>query len=225
MFKTELHLHSAEVSHCGKVYSPDIVKKYKEAGYDTVVLTNHMSKYTFRSKNEGAWDGMTWDEKVTFFISGYKKLKEAAGDELNVILGMELRFYKSPNDFLVYGVTEEFLRKSGDIMDTTLKELKPILEENGMLIYQAHPFRNGMEITKPELLDGIEVFNGHCNHDSRNNIARLWAERFDLKKTSGSDFHHDYQKPAGGILTDMEIKDNETLLEVLKNGQYQLITD
>lgn len=35
-----------------------------------------------------------------------------------------------------------------------------------MLFYQAHPFRNSMKITNPELLDGIEVYNGHPGHDS-----------------------------------------------------------
>ncbi len=224
MFKTELHLHSKEVSHCGKASAKEIVRFYTEADYNTVVLTNHMSKFTFRKENEGAWDGMTWQEKVTFFVDGHKKLEEAADGKLNVILGMELRFHKCPNDFLVYGATEEFLRRSEDLMELSLKKVKPIFESEGILIYQAHPFRNGMEIMKPELLDGIEVFNGHPAHDSRNNIARLWAEKFNLPGICGSDYHHTYQTPCAGILTDSEIKTNEDLLNVLRTRNYQMIT-
>ncbi len=224
MFKTELHLHSSEVSNCGHVAAENIVKFYKEAGYDTVVLTNHMSKFTFRKENKGAWDGMTWDEKVKFFLDGYYKLKDVSGDRLNIILGIELRFHKCDNDFLVYGVTEEFLKQSGDLMEMSLKTVKPIFEKNNILIYQAHPFRNGMEIMKPALLDGIEVFNGHPNQESRNNFARLWAEKFSLPGISGSDYHHPYQKPNGGILTDNEIKTNDDLVSVLRSGNYQLIT-
>lgn len=223
MFKTELHLHSAEVSDCGRVFSPEIVETYVKAGYDTVVLTNHMSRFTYKSKRNGAREDMTWDEKVDFYLDGYKKLCEAAEGKLNVILGMELRFDTDNNDYLVYGVTEEFMRNTGDLMKMSLKKLKPVFEENGILVFQAHPFRNNMQITNPALLDGVEVFNGHTDHDSRNVIAQIWAEKFGLKRTSGSDYHYSSQTPNAGMLTDVEVKDTAALVEILKNGQYQLI--
>lgn len=223
MFKTELHLHNAEVSDCGRVFSPEIVETYVKAGYDTVVLTNHMSRFTYKSKRNGAREDMTWDEKVDFYLDGYKMLCKAANGRLNVILGMELRFDTDNNDYLVYGITEEFMRKTGDLMKMNLKMLKPIFEENGILVFQAHPFRNGMQITKPELLDGIEIFNGHMDHDSRNVIAQIWAEKFGLKRTAGSDYHYSSQTPNAGMLTDVEVKDVSTLVEILRSGQYQLI--
>ena len=166
---------------------------------------------------------MTWDEKVDFYLDGYKALCDAAEGRLNIILGMELRFDKDNNDYLVYGITEEFLRQTGDLMKMNLKTLKPIFEENGILVFQAHPFRNGMQIVKPELLDGVEIFNGHMDHDSRNTIAQIWAEKFGFKRTAGSDYHYSSQVPNAGMLTDVEVKDVATLVEILKNGQYQLI--
>lgn len=224
MFKTELHLHSAEVSDCARVYSKEIADTYASNGYSTVVLTNHMSKFTFRSKRNGAREDMSWEEKVDFYLNGYHALKEAANRRFNVLLGMELRFYDGANDYLIYGITEDFLKSCDDLMAyKTVKALKPLLEENGLLIFQAHPFRNGMKVTDPRFLDGIEIFNGHIDHDSRNDIAELWAKKFGLLTSSGSDFHYDKQTPNAGILTDYEIKDNNTLVETLKNGQFTLI--
>ena len=224
MFKTELHLHSAEVSDCGRAYSKEIADIYADHGYSTVVIANHMSKYTYRSKRNGAREDMTWDEKVDFYLNGYHALKEAANGRFNVLLGMELRFYDCVNDYLVYGITEEFLRSNGDIMALkSAKEFRPLVDSNGLLFYQAHPFRNGMQVTDPKLLDGIEVFNGHPNHDSRNDIACMWADKFGLMRTSGSDFHFAGQTPNGGILTEYEIKDNETLVKTLKSGQFTLL--
>lgn len=225
MFKTELHLHSAEVSDCGRVFSKEIADTYAAHGYSTVVLTNHMSQYTYSSKRNGARPDMTWDEKVDFYLNGYRALTEAAAGRFNVLLGMELRFYDSFNDYLVYGVTEDFLRSNGDLMALkSVKALRPILDANGLLLYQAHPFRNGMQVTNPVFLDGIEVYNGHLDHDSRNDIAVMWADKFGLKRTSGSDFHYPTQEPNAGILTDFEIKDNETLVSTLKNGNFTLLT-
>lgn len=225
MFKTELHLHSAEVSDCGRAYVNDIVDVYEKNGYSTVVLCNHMSEYTYKSTRNGASLDMTWDQKVDFYLDGYYKLKEAAKGRFNVLLGMELRFYNSLNDYLVYGVTEDFLRSNGDLMALkNAKNLRPFIDENNLLLFQAHPFRNNMQVTDPKYLDGVETFNGHPHHDSRNDIATAWADKFDLLRSSGSDFHFPAQTPNAGILTDFEIKDNDTLVSTLKNGQFMLIT-
>ena len=224
MFKTELHLHSAEVSDCGRVYSQEIADIYAAHGYSTVVLANHMSKYTYLSKRNGANEHMTWKEKVDFYLDGYHKLREAANGRFNVLLGMELRLYDCLNDYLIYGITEDFLRSCDDLMaHKSIKDVKPMLEENGFLVFQAHPFRNGMMVTNPKYIDGIEIYNGHIDHDSRNDIAELWAKKFDLLVSGGSDFHYSAQTSNAGILTEFEIKDNKTLVEVLKNGQFTLI--
>ena len=42
---------------------------------------------------------------------------------------------------------------------------------------------------EPDLLDGLEVFNGNNTHDSHNALADYWADMNGLIKTSGSDFH------------------------------------
>ena len=97
------------------------------------------------------------------------------------------------------------------------------MRADGLLVYQAHPFRDKMQITSPELLDGIEVYNGHNGYESRNGFAMLWAEQYGLKKLSGSDFHKPCDLARGGILTNEAIKDEASLVKCLKEQTYQLI--
>ena len=104
----------------------------------------------------------------------------------------------------------------------SLKDFSVFAMENGLLIVQAHPFRNGMKIMPPQYLDGIETFNGHSGHDSRNDIAEAWARHFGLICTSGTDFHHPHQNPDAGIITHEPICTQEQLIAVLKSGNYTL---
>ena len=80
-----------------------------------------------------------------------------------------------------------------------------------------------MTVVDPKYLDGIEVYNGNDAHDSRNPIAEIWAERFSLIKTSGSDYHRPIHKANSGILTEHEIKTADELVATLRSGKYELI--
>lgn len=233
-FKTELHCHTGDVSNCGQETAEYIVSRYLEAGYTSLVVANHMSYYTFvgsRKKYsnflEKTQKSDSWQSKIDFFMTGYKNLVKAADGKLNILLGMEFRDFnpKVENDYLVFGVTEEWLRASEKISEMNIKEMSEYVHKSGMLIYQAHPFRNGMTIIKPNYLDGIEVFNGHNTHNSRNRIASIWADIHGLKRTSGTDFHEKSHVICGGILTDEPIKTGEQLLDTLKNESYELIVD
>ena len=218
MFKTELHCHSKDASGCARIDVDTIVNKFTEGEYTTLVLTNHFGDFTYDYLKAESWDDM-----IDKYVGAYKKLKECADGKLNILMGMELRFKHNNNDYLVFGPDEEFLKSHPDIFDMKVWEFHKICQEKGYLLIQAHPFRNGMQIVKPELLDGIEIFNGHMDHDSRNVIAQIWAEKFGLKRTAGSDYHYSSQTPNAGMLTDVEVKDISTLVEILKSGQYQLI--
>lgn len=92
-----------------------------------------------------------------------------------------------------------------------------------MMVFQAHPFRDNMFITPPERLDGIEVYNGSIGHDSRNDVAYLWAQKLGLRMCSGTDFHHERHIIGGGIETDVPITSNAQLLDILRRGEYDLI--
>ena len=225
-FKTELHCHSTLVSACGRITPAEAVEKYLEAGYTTLVITDHISRDTFQSGNYlGAPD---WDAKVDFFLRSYHALQEVARGRLNILLGAEVRVDSHhAADYLIYGVTEEFLRKSGCLHNFHISDLSRVVREAGLLLVQAHPFRNQMVVTPPALLDGVEVFNASPAHAAfRGEMARLWAEHYNLIQTSGSDLHSPNPKQiAGGIETDEPITSNEQLLAVLRSGNYRILQD
>ena len=218
MFKTELHCHSKSVSACAQVSNEQIINKFKAAGYSTLVLANHFNRGT-----QGFLRCEEYGDFITAYLKGYKDLKKDAEGVLTILLGMELRFEENSNDYLVFGVTEEFLRNNPPLYNMNPESFSKLARENGLLFVQAHPFRNSMTIVNPRFLDGVEVFNGHMGHDSRNEIANMWAERFGLIKTSGTDFHYNNVPANAGILTETKIEDMATLIETLKNGKYELI--
>ena len=105
----------------------------------------------------------------------------------------------------------------------TLRSFSALAKEHGLLIVQAHPFRNGMKILPTELIDGYEVFNASPGHHSRNDLALLYCKKYQKIPTSGSDFHHEGASIAvGGILTDKPITSIAEHVETLRNGNYSL---
>lgn len=221
-FYTELHAHTAETSRCAKDKAETLVENYKNAGYRTVVITDHLSPSTFEAYKANA---LSWDDKIDIFLRGYRAAVLAAGTDLNILLGMELRFDRKGNfnDYLVYGITEDFLRKNGDLLQMRLSSFSKLAHQNGLLVVQAHPFRSGMKIVNPEHLDGIEVYNACIRHNSRNGIAEKWAKLHHLRGTSGSDYHRSEDTARGGIITKSEICTNDELLRVLREEDYTLV--
>jgi len=223
MYKSDLHCHTIDVSKCADLAMEEMIENYIKYGYSTMVITDHFSSATFEDKS-----ALTWSEKCDFYVSGYKRAKEFSNGRINVILGMEYRNIYTANDYLVYGVTEDFIKKYNksdeyNTLNMHLKDFCKIVHENGMLIYQAHPFRNGMTVMKPGYTDGIETLNAHKGHDSRNDVAKLWAKKYNLLECGGSDCHHKGGEGRGGIITDFEIKSNKDLLKALK-GDFSLIS-
>lgn len=221
IYKTELHLHSAEGSACGKATAEEIVEVYLEAGYTTLVLTNHFSPWTYKCSRYD-YSHFTPEQKAEYHIDAYHALKEAAGDKLCVLFGMELYPLDRDCDHLIYGMTEEFLREHPDLMELPFSKTSELVREAGMILCQAHPFRNNMKVGDPALLDGFEAYNAHTS-DFRNELAQRWADEFSLIKVGGSDYHGSHHKAESGILTDFPITSNEELLEVLRSGNYKIL--
>ena len=218
MYRLELHAHSSEVSTCAHADAETVIRRYRAAGYHGLVSTNHINGGTYRDMEE--WP---WEKKAEHFIAGYRALQKAAGEDFDVLLGCEINLTGSVNDYLVFGVTEDWLRGLGDPRGWKLDELSGRVRSAGLLLVQAHPFRYGSVIMRDELLDGVEIFNGNAWHDSHNYMAALWAQKRHLIATSGSDSHNADSLINGGILTERRIRDNQALLHTLRTGNFTLL--
>ncbi len=206
------------MSPCARVDAKTLVEKYIEAGYDGIYITDH-----FFAKNDfNNYYELSWRDFIDNHFSGYEAVSEAANGRIDVFCGAELRILTNINDYLVYGVDKNFFYEH-DLIKMTLCEVYDAIKGAGGLLFQAHPFRNNMVVTSPKYLDGIEVYNGNARQESRNTIAQVWADKFDLLKISGSDFHELEDLARGGILTPVKIKSERDFAEVIRSKNYSLI--
>lgn len=214
-YKYELHCHTGCVSRCGRVEPEEIVKLYKEKGYNGIVVTDHYSPMTF---------DRNWcpQKQIDFYLSGYRRMKAVAGDGFTVLLGMELRHYFTANDYLIYGIDEDFLYKAGNLMKVWEKDVYALAKSRGYLVYQAHPFRTGIRRCNPDYIDGVEVYNGKTVKQ-QNDEAYDWAKTNNKLMVSGSDFHTVKNLARGGIITTEPINNNDDLLRILKTQNFRRI--
>ena len=88
-------------------------------GFSGLVVTDHLHpEYLSRIDTEH-----DWQKAMDHYLSGYKASKKR-GDELgfDVILGAELRFPLNDNDYLVYGIDEDWLRSNPYMCCTSARE-------------------------------------------------------------------------------------------------------
>lgn len=215
-YKYDLHTHTGPVSLCASIDPKELVEIYYKNGYNGIVLTDHYSPMTFY-KNI-----VSPQRHIEEYLKSYRMLKDYCGNDFTVLLGLELRHYATANDYLIYGVEEDWLIKQGNMLLWNEKKMSEEVHNAGYLAYQAHPYRPFIRRCETELLDGIEVFNGHT--DSASNLkAYHRAVKYNMPMISGSDFHSRKDSPKGGIITDSVIKNNQQLLEILKNKEYEII--
>ena len=217
--KIELHAHSKEISSCGKLSVEELVLLYAASGYDALVLANHFNRETA--------DRLEKSEKKNFdelYFDTYEKAYSCGRKNgLLVLNGFEIRFDGSSNDYLLYGMDRETAMDYRRFFPMSAEEFGSFAREKGFLFYQAHPFRKGMKIVDPACLFGMEVKNAHPRHDSRNDIALLWAEKFSLHKIGGSDCHQKQDVAGSGIITERNVENMADLVSVLKEDAYTII--
>ena len=217
-YKYELHAHTKEVSVCAAIPVKNLIEEYKKAGYSGIVLTDHYSPMTFHIS-----EFFNKKKALEHYLRAYREAKQYETDDFTVLLGVELRFYATVNDYLIYGVTEEMLYDLPFLLKCYIKKASKLFRERGCVFIQAHPFRKMITRANPQYLDGVEVFNAKATKEE-NNDSLKWAEDAHIKiKTSGSDCHRKTGVGLGGIITDEPIKSNEDLLRILRSGKYELI--
>lgn len=217
----EMHFHTHETSPCAVVAAGEGVRAYKEKGYDGLVVTDHYFNGYFE---EILPPDMPWPEKMDHWLQGYRCAK-AAGDAcgLTVLLGMELRFSSCNNDYLVYGITEEFLMTHPQLYKMEPGTFSALAKEQGFWWAQAHPFRSWVTPwEEPRMLDGAEVYNGNPCQESHNDQALAWAKENGLPGIAGSDFHGWEALARAGVRFEAEIDSQAALLKALKGSQWEL---
>ena len=219
MFLFDTHVHTSEVSFCGQVPAKEMVKRYADAAYSGFVLTDHYNRYTM--ERHGARNDA---ERADAFLKGYRAAKEY-GDAIgfDVLFGMELALDGSYNEYLLYGMSEEFFCANTELYTCDLLTLRRLCDEQGILIVQSHPYRPGLTRGVPGFLDGVEVVNGNPRHNSQNNLAMQYAQNHGLMMTSGSDAHQIEDIGLGGMMTETRVTDMDTFQSVLREGSATLI--
>ena len=209
MYKTEAHLHTYPVSSCAQLTPVEQVRLFKEAGYDTVIVSDHFSPHHFKKLGEH----LTFAEKVDKLCDAYLEAK-AEGDRigLTVLFSVELSFHK--NHYLLYGVTREFLKLREDIFDIDIDELYAHLKSHGITIIQAHSHRAEKCVPHPHHVDGFEI-NFNLRKDNYNERTVKVAKEYDLPLTIGSDAHRPEDVGISATLSEEKIESIEQYLRLV----------
>ena len=210
--KIDLHIHSSEVSPCGRLTVEDLLELYSKTDYDGFVLTNHFSAYACGKAKEKGYDFHQ------LYHDTIRKAQELGkkGNFL-VLPGYELRFAGSDNDYLVYGVSEEDIPRFIELVPHGIENFYKQVKSERNVIIQAHPFRKGVTLAPLDSIDGIESFNIHPGHNSRVGIGARYAKLKDLLVTGGTDFHHEGHQALCLMRSKEEMKNSYDVAEAIKS--------
>lgn len=212
-YRIELHSHTSPVSPCSQVKPTDVVRIFRDAGYDGIAVTNHFFPGLL---------SMNADE----YVEAYKKdffeaVEEGERIGIKVYQGAELRFLnENNNDYLLFGYDFRQLKEIHDYLNGDLATFVSDFKTEDMLLVQAHPFRNGMFRADPKLLDAIEAFNVHPSHNSRIAQAAKYAAENKKIMTVGTDYHHIGHDGLSATRTHELPENTQELVKVLKSGDF-----
>ncbi len=191
----ETHLHTRPGSACAHNSGAEMAEAAHLAGYAGIIITDHNW-----GGNTGIDRALPWDKWVDEFITGYENaLEYGRKHDLDVFWGYEAG-YKG-TEFLIYGITPEWLKAHPEIRTADVKEQYRLIHEGGGMVIHAHPFREAGYIPEirlyPEYVDGVEGINAaHSSSRSASHNdpeydrrAIRYANEHDLPVTAGSDIH------------------------------------
>lgn len=224
-YKYQLHCHTAPCSACSMMSPQELARTLRDSGYSGACITNH-----FFNGNSGIDRSLSWEDFVGAYEKDYLECKKYADPlDVDVIFGIE-EGVGGGLEILCYGVTPDMLRAHPELREKNPRIWYEALSPLGVLIIQAHPFRERSYITTPgilplELIDGFEVYNSE-NKPEANQRAKEFAELHgELILTSGADSHKPANLACGGISSPCRIRTPEQLTAVLRSGDYKVLYD
>lgn len=228
----ETHLHTCEGSACAVTSGADYILPYRNCGYSGIFVTDHF--FNGNSVVEANDNSIDWNTKVDLYCRGYEtalaqaqKINQENNDGVpfQVFFGMEFNF--DGDEYLVYGITKEWLKKHPDLLGYSHKKLFQEVNKIGGLMIQAHPFRlrrymDAIHI-HPREVHGIEAYNAG-NNPPENVLAMEFAKINNLPVTSGSDMHDasDLEKTfsmLGGMEFDAPLEGMQDFIYRIKFGK------
>lgn len=222
-YKYQMHTHTSPCSACGKMTPEELADALKTERYAGAVLTNH-----FYWGNTGIDRDSEWSDFVRAYEKDYIECKKAAEKKnLDILFGVE-EHIDGGIEILAYGLTPEMLYSHPELRSHTAEGWSALRAEYGIIIIQAHPFRNRsyntrIEVLPLSLIDGIEVKNSGNKPENDEQAAAFAKEHPELILTSGADAHKQEHIPLGGIETTERITDEKTLIKVLTEKSFTLI--
>ena len=186
----DTHVHTCQSSACGRSPGAEHARNYHSVGYTSIIVTDH-----FFGGNSAVPRDHPWKERIHRFCAGYEDAwNEGQKVGLDVFFGWEETF--NGDDYLVYGLSPQWLMEHPEVEHWNQAQQYRAVRRDGGCVIQAHPFRERDYIQYITLAhqycDGVEVANAG-NLAYMDAAARLYAERFDLFVTAGSDNHHSYE--------------------------------
>ncbi len=234
MKKIETHCHSNPISTCSRQSAEILADRYAKCGFDAVTLSNHYSD-SYRDCY-----GASFDEWLNAYIAEYRRFADACGKNgIEGWLGAEVTLfapYSQPlkkqyseqflrdnyADYILIGVTEQFLRETPDLCRLDQKELYSECKKHGVLLFQAHPFRSAQGHSPRDLdyLDGLEI-NGCCGFtanplDVREEEINRIADERNLIVIAGGDTHYDWHKLQTATFVGDEVRSSTDLADYLR---------
>ena len=190
------HVHSSGISLCSRVTCEQIIDFKRSLGYDGVVLTNHCQPWYYEPEEHSS--------RMKSFVEEFKKgALYARKLNFRFILGIEVTInVPVMSDWLLYGVTEEFLLSSPCLYMLTQKQLFELCEKNGIFLVQAHPIRHSPEPCSYLYTNGVEINCTPGDFEKRQEVIDF-ARKHNLKITCGTDFHNiDRDCKSGMVIPD-----------------------
>ncbi len=224
MFLYDTHIHTLEASACGKNTAREMVRSFKEQGYAGFAITNHFYHGNSSSDRTG-----TWKEFVQPYIDAYyEACDEAVKYDFDVIFGIEEGVGDS-KEMLCYNLDFDFLLNCEELRNADRKTFVDLVHSAGGIVVQAHPYRIRAYMKRYvdpyfDDCDGIEVWN--CgNFAEENEKAFAAAEGKNFILTAGTDSHTVNSGRHAGVLLPKRVATAADFVEVLKSGNYKLVTE
>lgn len=223
LYKYETHIHTSQGSACASCRGAEMVERLYELGYTGCFITDH-----FFGGNTAVDRNLPWDVRMHLFCQGYEDAKRR-GDELGLQVFFGLEFGYNSTEFLTYGIDKQFLLDHPEIEGMELSAFTEVVHQNGGFVVHAHPFREASYIPYlrlyPRCVDGIEAVNASHRDPLFNERALRYAESYGLPITGGSDAHHIWDHPGGGIALDEKLTCPHDYLKRLQTGRITQILE